>query len=176
MRPLRLWIGLTRILLPIWLGIYFIGFRGFWAFVFVPLVATKGIWWSATLAFLIYGLWGTGLYLLILRGRIFDRARERLAKLQPQKEYRLVTWIKSKISQYGDLIRISPLWILLSFIPGGLITGVLVIRFVYSRRYWFPGLLLVWGGALVEVLTWFLPLYGGLFTLIRSVLASWLGI
>ncbi len=111
-----------------------------------------------------------------MRGRVFDRARERLAHLQPQKEYRLLTWIKSKISRYEDLIQVSPLWTLVTFIVGGVLTGVLVIRFVYSRKYWGKALLLVWIGCAVEVLTWFLPLYGGLFSLVRAGLERWFGI
>jgi len=169
----RFWIGLGRILLPIWLAIYFIGFRGFWVFVFVPLVAVKGIWWSTLIAFLVYGVWGTVFYLLILRGRVFDRAREKLAHLQPQKEYRILTWIKSRLSRYEDLIQVSPLWTLAMFVVGGVLTGVLVIRVVYSQKYWRKALILVWAGCAVEVLTWFLPLYGGLFSLVRVVLANW---
>jgi len=175
-KTFRFWIGLGRILLPIWLAIYLIGFRGFWAFVFVPLVAIRGIWWSALAAFLVYGVWGTVFYLLILRGRVFDRARERLAHLRPQKEYRVLNWIKSKLSRYEDLLQVSPLWTLVTFVVGGVLTGVLVIRFAYSRKYWGRALLLVWVGCAVEVLTWFLPLYGGVFSLIRMGLERWLGI
>ena len=175
MKTFRLWIGLGRILLPIWLAIYFIGFRGFWAFVFVPFIAAKGIWWPTLVAFLVYGVWGSVFYLLILRGRVFDQARERLAHLQPKKEYRILTWIKGRLARYEDLIQVSSFLTLAAFVVGGVLTGVLVVRFAYSRKYWGKALLLVWAGCAVEVLTWFLPLYGGMFSLVKAGIEHWFG-
>jgi len=173
METFRTW--LVRLLLPIWLAIYMIGFRMVWVFIFVPIVVAKGIWFATAIAFLVYVVWGTVFYLLIMQGSVFEQAREKLIRLTPKKENRLLTWIKEKFTERKERALISPLWVMITFIVMGVLTGVLVVRISYPRQYLVKALLLIWAGCAVEVLTWFLPVYGGGLVLVKSVIAALFG-
>src|SRR3972149_6498361 len=169
MRTIQTW--LARLLLPIWLGIYFIGFRTVWALVFVPIVIARGIWFATLIAFLVYVVWGTVFYFLILQGSVFDKVRDKLTHLAPKKENRLVAWLKERLSGKEDRILISPWWVFATFVVMGVLTGVLVIRVSYPRKYFGKALLLIVAGCVFEVLTWFLPIYGGGVVLVQKLLA-----
>jgi len=174
METFRTW--LVRLLLPVWLGIYFLGFRTVWVLIFVPLVIARGIWLATFVAFLVYVVWGTVFYFLILQGSVFDKVREKLTHLAPKRENRIITWLKRKFSGKEDRILVSPWWVFATFVVMGVLTGVLVIRISYPRKYLGKALLLIWVGCVFEVLTWFLPIYGGGLVLAQKLIAALFGI
>lgn len=191
MKTFQTW--LVWVLLPVWLAIYLIGFRTVGPLIFIPLVIGKGIWWATLIAFLVYSVWGTVFYLLILSGGDWatERMQERIAQLSQRKESKILSWlwvrktlgwIQGAIAWLQKILprvreklgRIAPLGVLATFIVMGVLEGVLLIWISYPRKFLGKALLLIWVGCAVEVLTWFLPVYGGLLTLVRALLASWL--
>ena len=167
MTAARIWI--VKVLTPIWVALYLVILRGISGFIFVPLVAYLGIWKGALVAVLIYGVWGTVLYLLLLQTDSFEKLPENVNHFLENKNWKVVVWLRKKIA--NRKIKITPWWIVLVFIFESPLTGVPLIRLTYPRERWLIGLSWIWFGALLEVVTWFLPVYGGGMTLIKFILA-----
>ncbi|MDP2637242.1 MAG: hypothetical protein Q8P03_01365 [bacterium] len=92
-----------------------------------------------------------------------------MADLLPKKENRLVSWVK-RIFLSEDPPLISPGMVLLNFALLGVLSSILLVRLSYSKRLALQGLLLIWVGCAVEVLTWFLPVYSGIFAALSAFL------
>ncbi|KKW25094.1 MAG: hypothetical protein VE99_C0003G0019 [candidate division Kazan bacterium GW2011_GWC1_52_13] len=175
MKILRLRVWLSNLLLVFWLAISFIFFR-FWAIVIIlPLIAAWGLGLTTLGVFLAYGIWSTVFYLLILRGTVFDRARARLASLVPKKENRFFSWVKRTFLKKEQVL-LPPWVILVNFAILGVLSSVLLVRLSYPKSQALKGLGLIWVGCAVEVLTWFLPVYGGLAAAFSTFLREVLGI
>jgi len=175
MKIQRLRIWLANILLGFWLAIAFIFFR-FWAGIFLlPLIESRGIWLISLGVFLVYSIWSTVFYLLILRGKVFGRVRSRLASLVPGKENRFFSWVKRTFLKQEQAL-LPPWLILLNFAVFGIGSSVLLVRLSYPKRQMFKGIVLIWIGCAVEVLTWFLPVFGGGYIAIKAFLRNVLGI
>lgn len=192
MKSFQSW--LVWVLLPVWLSIYLIGFRTVGPLIFIPLVIGKGIWWATFIVFLVYAVWGTVFYLLILFGGegVTQKVQEIIGRWSQRKDSKILSWvwvrktlgwIQGALAWFQKIIplvqeklgRTAPLGVLATFIVMGVLEGVLLIWVSYPRKFLGKALLLVWVGCAVEVLTWFLPVYGGLLALVRALLASWFG-
>lgn len=175
MRFSRLRVWFTNLLIPVWIALYILLFRAWAVLLILPFIVAWGPFWTTFLIFLAYAVWGTIFYLLILRKTVFDRARKRLAGLVPKSENRFLSWIKRTLLRQ-DPILISPWIILLNFAFFGVLGSIILVRLSYPRKLFFQGMVLVWVGCAVEVLTWFFPIYFGLLSALSAFLQGFLGI
>ena len=160
----------VKVLTPFWVAMYIILLRGVSGLIFVPLVLYLGIWGAALVAILIYGIWGTIFYLLLLQAKSFDKVNEYIIRLLEKKDWKIFVWLRKKLENRNGL-QISSGWIALVFVIESPLTGLPLIRMKYPRKIWWLGIIWVWIGALIEVTTWFVPLYGGGMEIFKMIVA-----
>lgn len=164
---MKSWI--VRILIPFWISFYIVAFRMFSGVLFLSLIVYFGAWMAALVLVVIYGLWGTIFYLVLLETDSIETVREKISILLDKKPGKMKNWLKSKFFMPGVPVQLSPLLIVLTFIIESPLLGAFVIRLGYPKQYRLKGLLWVWIGALAEVVTWFLPIYVGGSTLLNAL-------
>jgi hypothetical protein len=126
----------VRVAAPFWAALYFVIFYLFGVPIFISTMLTLGVWQALGFLTVLFGVWGTIFYLILLQSESFDRIKTAL--------------------------------IMLIFIVQNPLVGVPLIRFSYSKKQVLSGVFWVWVGALLKVLTWYFPIYGGGLSLLRA--------
>lgn len=162
-----------KILAPFWLALYITMLRSASALIFVPMVLYLGIWNAAAIAIVMYGVWGTVFYLILLNTDTYEVIKRKLDAIAEKKQWRVLIWLKNLFSNHA--LKLSPAWIVIIFIAESPLTGVPILSLMYPKDQWVKGLLWVWIGAFIEVTTWFVPIYGGGLALIKGFVAVILG-
>lgn len=164
---------LIGLLAPFWAAMYLIIFRGFGAVMFVSISLTWGVWASTLVLISMYGLWSSLFYLILVQTSAFEQVKDMLNKLLERRKSRFFIIIREKLFD-KEVVTISPALIVFIFIVGSPLSGVPAIRLAYPKEMIWKGFGMVWLGAVVEVATWFLPIYGGGLTLLRAIF-TWMG-
>lgn len=125
-----------------------------------------GIWKASLVDFFLYLIWSTIFYVILLQTDSFENVRERVNLLLKKKNWKLFIWLRRKLRSRS--IKISPWWIAVVFIVESPLTGVPMIRLMFPQKKWIAGMMWVIFGCALEVVSWYLPLYGGLFLLLKK--------
>lgn len=166
---MRTWI--YRVLIPLWISIYITLFRILSGAIFVSLTVWLGAWKAAFLLFVVFGIWGSIFYLLLLETESIERVREKIHDLLSKRQSKLSIWLRKKFFIKGEPVHLSPVLTLLIFIIESPLSGAFIIRLAYPKNLKWKGLMWVWLGAFAEVATWFLPVYGGGISLIKEIIS-----
>ncbi|OGC70962.1 hypothetical protein A3J33_00700 [candidate division WWE3 bacterium RIFCSPLOWO2_02_FULL_53_10] len=175
---------------------YFVAVHVLGGTVYITLIALRGFWFALAVVFTAFGIWGSILYLVLLQLDAFDQVRGLISQLTGEKKPRffariqlkifdLVAWIRRKGNgkEFARQLErkveeahagreiISPGWIMIVFMVLSPLFAVPLIRLSFPRERWAAGLMWVWIGTLVEVVTWFLPLYGGASIVVRFLIS-----
>lgn len=160
---------MVKVAAPFWAALYLVIFKGFGAIIFVSLSVVWGVWLSALTLILLYGVWGTVFYLFLLQTNSFEHFRNTAGQFLEKKQGKFFKWLHDKIVDHGKGADISPLFIIFVFVVESPLTGVPLIRFAYPKEKFLFGIFWIWVGAVAEVVTWFLPIYGGGFSLVKAL-------
>jgi len=167
---MRVW--LARAVISVWLAMYLLVFRGFSIFIYLPLISVWGIWLTALAIFLMLGVWSTGFYLILTTQRGFEKVGDHLARLQKKQEKGILAWIRAKLPRKEGRPVFSPIQLMAIFAVLDVLVGTLAVRLSYPRENARRALLLIWLGCAVEIVTWFIPYYGGIYALLKVVVAQ----
>jgi len=166
---MRIW--LARVVLPAWLAMYLLIFRGFSVFLYLPLISVWGIWLTALVIFLVLGIWSTGLYLILITEEGFEKVGAHLARLKEKQEKGIMAWIRARFPRKDDRPILSPIWIMATFVVLDVLVGTLAVRLSYPKERYRNAIILIWLGCAVEIVTWFVPYYGGIYTIFKVIVA-----
>ena len=164
----------VKVAAPFWAALYIGIFKLGGVTIFVSLEVLWGVWPAALIMACLYGLWGTIFYLVLLQSDSFEHLKGFLDRFLEKKNGKVFVWLRKKFVAETEKSVTSPLLIMLVFIAESPLTGVPLIRFDYPKEKFWTGIFWVWMGAVLEVVTWFLPIYGGGFTAVKGLL-SWFG-
>lgn len=165
---------MVRVAAPFWAALYVVIFKMGGATIFIALEVLWGVWAAVALMVCLYGIWGTLFYIILLQSDSFEHLKGFLDRFLEKKKSKVFVWIRKRFVEETEISVTSPLLIMLVFIAESPLTGVPLIRFDYPKEKFWLAIFWIWVGSLVEVATWFLPVYGGGISVVRGFL-SWLG-
>lgn len=182
----------------VWASAYFVLVHVFGGPIYVTLIALRGFWFALAGVSAAFGVWGSVFYLILIRLEAFDQVRSFIAQLRGKKKPGFFARVQLKILDLASrIIRrkgngkelvarlekkmeeahagrevISPGWIMIVFVILSPLFAVPLIRLSFPREHWTRGIAWVWIGMLMEVATWFVPLYGGVSIVIRFLVSA----
>jgi hypothetical protein len=158
----------VRVAAPFWAALYFVIFYLFGVPIFISTMLTLGVWQALGFLTVLFGVWGTIFYLILLQSESFDRIKNSVESFLSNQSGKVFLWIRKVYHSQADQSAINPALIMLIFIVQNPLVGVPLIRFSYSKKQVLSGVFWVWVGALLKVLTWYFPIYGGGLSLLRA--------
>ncbi len=160
-----------RVVAPSWAALYLVIYKPLGASIYVGLLVLYGIWLGSFIMILLYWVWGVVFYLILLQSNLFDRFMIGLEHILEKRKGKLFVWLKTKLFNDEDEATISSLLILTMFIAESPFTGVPLVRLAYGEDKMKMAILLITIGSILEVITWFVPVYGLGFSTIKVAFA-----
>lgn len=170
---LKKWV--KKLAVPFWAALYFVIFRGFAAVIIVSLSALMGVWLAGLTLMLLYFVWGLIFYIVLLQSDSIDGFKDLADKFLEKRKGKFFVWFRKNFIEGKERLSVSPIVCMLVFIAESPLTGVPLIRLSYPKNKFWKGVSWILIGSALEVLTWYLPIYGGGFSLIKWI-ATWLGL
>ncbi len=158
-----------RVVAPSWSALYVILFRGFGAWAFVSLMLMFNVLTASLVMIFLYWVWGVIFYLILLESDSFEHFKATLERLLEDKKGKMFVWLKKTFFHNGEQPSISPALIMAVFVIESPLTGVPLVRFAFARDRIWIGIFWITAGSVLEVLTWFLPIYGGGLAVIKGL-------
>lgn len=165
---MRTWF--VKVATPLWVGLYLIIFRGFAAAIFISLSVLWGVWWAALSLLALYIIWSLLFYYVLLQSEAFEHFKDYARDFLVKKRGKVFIWIRKKFFNESDRSSISPFLILLVFAIESPLTGVPLVRYAYPKNKYLIGIFWILLGSVIEVATWYFPIYGGGLSIIRAIL------
>lgn len=159
---------LIKVLIPFWIGTYIFLFRVMSGVIFVSSVVILGVWQASLFFVIVFGIWGTIFYLILLQTDSIEKIREKISSLLEKKQGKMSTWLRNRFFTAGESVKLSPILTIMIFVIESPLSGAFIVRMAYPKEKIWQGLMWVWIGAAAEVATWFLPVYGGGFALLKT--------
>ncbi len=156
-----------RVVAPSWAGLYLLVYKPFGASIYVALLVMYGLWLGTAIMIFLYWIWGIFFYLILLQSNLFDRFMVGLEHVLEKRKGKLFVWLKTKLFNDEDETTISPLLVLTMFVAESPFTGVPLVRLAYGADKKWTAILWITVGSILEVVTWFLPVYGLGFSTIK---------
>lgn len=161
--------SLTKIAAPTWAAIYLVVFRGFAAPIFVSTTLLWGVWYATLFLSLLYAVWGVIFYLILLQTDSFENFKVTVEKFLEKRKGKVFEWLRKNFFEGKSHLEVSPIICMAMIVAESPLTGVPLIRFAYPKEKMWQGLMWVVIGSLIEVVTWYLPIYGGGFAAIQAI-------
>jgi hypothetical protein len=161
---------LVKVAVPVLAALYIFIFRGFGAAIFVSLALYLGVWQAALALSLLYIIWGVVFYLILIQSEAFEHFKDSAKNFLSKKNGKFYIWLRKRVFADGNQTTISPLLIMLVFAVESPLTGVPLIRYVYPKNKVFIGIFWIILGSIIEVVTWYYPIYGGGLSIIQAAL------
>jgi hypothetical protein len=163
----------AKVAAPLWAALYLVIFRGLGAIIFITLIMSLGVWQATLVLIFLYGVWSMIFYLILLQTEAFEHFRDFAGRFLKDKRGKIFIWMKLKLFPEGKMPSVPPYLILFVFAVESPLTGVPIVRYAYPKDKFLIGLFWIWLGSIVEVTTWYLPIYGGGLSVIRAAM-PWL--
>jgi len=160
----------VRVAAPLWAGLYFVIFYLFGVLIFLACQLYWGLWVAILILTVLFGIWGTVFYLILLQSDSFEHFRDIAGNFLKNRHGKVVDWVRIKYFDENDRSPLSPVLIMLIFIIANPLAGVPLIRYSYQKGDFWKGFFWIWAGALLKVMTWYLLIYGIGLSLIMSAL------
>ncbi len=159
----------VKVAAPIWLVLYFIVIYVFGAPLFIYFILLFGLWNAVLLHISLFVLWSFVFYLILLQSNSFERLRDIVRNFLKNRHGKLFDWLGKKYFTENTTSYVSPAIIILVFLIQSPLIWVPLIRYSFPKNVYWKGLLWIVLGSVIKITTWYLPVYGLGFSIIRSL-------
>jgi len=158
----------VKVAAPLWAGLYFVIFYLFGGPIFLACQLYWGLWVAISILTVLFGIWGTIFYLILLQSNLFEHFRDTAGNFLKNRHGKVFDWIRQKYFAKNDHSPLSPFLIMLIFIVLNPLVGVPLIRYSLHKNDLWKGIFWILAGSILKVVTWYLPIYGVGFSMILS--------
>ncbi len=151
-----------------WVVAYIIIFKIMGIVFYYFLIFHLGVGLATFTYILTNGSWGSIFFNLLLREKSSEKARHILGRFLDNKNGNLFVRLREMIDDSIDSPNVPLFWLFVVFVLESPLSGVAIIRLTYSKES--QGYFWIWLGSVANGLFWFLPIYGGGFSLLKLYL------